>query len=701
VIAEIRSIDPDNLIIVGTPNWSQDVDDAAANPITAYNNIAYTLHFYAGTHTDYLRNKAQAALDSGIPLFVTEWGAVDASGDGGVDAEETNRWVEFMKANKLSHLNWAINDKEEGSSIVTTTASSTGSWTEDDLTVAGVLVKDIILDFNGVDGNVSEDPANPTDPIDAVYTSVDPVTVQGNRVLYGSSDTPIAGNSFFWSNEGWGAERFHNADLISWLKEDWGSQIVRVAMGVEETGGYLEYSDENIERVRAVVNAAIANDMYVLIDWHTHHAEDYEAEAIAFFKQMATEFGEYNHVIYEVYNEPLAVSWDNVIKPYAERVIAEIRAIDPDNLIIVGTPNWSQDVDDAAANPITAYDNIAYTLHFYAGTHTDFLRSKAQTALDSGIPLFVTEWGAVNASGDGGVDATETNRWVEFMKENKLSHLNWAINDKEEGSSIVTSDASSTGSWADDVLTEAGVLVKNIILDFNGVDVDSNTVRLTAKNVEGTAVAGVASTVISNVTDGDEINGSAVQLGVNVTVLEIGEWPTGIMLGSDTGAVTTSENVEAGIFEMHYRLCDISNTENCEEALVKVVVEEEIVNQAPDAESSVRIINSDNAETTLTVPGVGVWSVDTSSGDITFVPESGFEGSASIDYTVWDTGGLESDLASVFIEYAEKEDNGLTEIEQEDLNNLLIRAGSFGSVFIPLLMLFGLRRLMPRLRSFN
>ena len=80
---------------------------------------------------------------------------------------------------------------------------------------------------------------------------------------------------------------------------------------------------------------------------------------------MALEYGAFPNVIYEIYNEPLNVSWSNVIKPYAMSVISIIREIDPDNLIIVGTPNWSQRVDMAAQDPIVEFENIAYTLHFY------------------------------------------------------------------------------------------------------------------------------------------------------------------------------------------------------------------------------------------------------------------------------------------------------------------------------------------------
>jgi len=231
--------------------------------------------------------------------------------------------------------------------------------------------------------------------------------------------------------------------------------------GTEE-GGYILSPDSNKNRTKVVVNAAIENGLYVIIDWHSHNAEMHKSQAIAFFTEMAETYGAYNNVIYEVYNEPLQVSWTGTIKPYAQEVIAAIRAKDPDNLIIVGTPAWSQDVDVAAQSPISG-SNIAYTLHFYAGTHKQFLRDKAISALSRGIPLFVIEWGTVNADGDGGVDQTETQAWMNFLKQNGISHANWSITDKVEGSAALVPGASISGGWNDSQLTASGRYVKSII----------------------------------------------------------------------------------------------------------------------------------------------------------------------------------------------------------------------------------------------
>jgi endoglucanase len=300
------------------------------------------------------------------------------------------------------------------------------------------------------------------------------LSVSGNKIV-NKNGTPVsfAGNSFFWSNTGWGGEKYYNANVVASLKNDWNAAIVRVAMGVEDGGGYLDnpngnYANQigNKARAKAVIDAAIANNMYVIIDWHTHHAEWNTPSAIAFFQEMAQTYGHLPNVMYEVYNEPLSVSWSGVIKPYAIQVIDAIRAIDPDNIIIVGTPSWSADVDQAANDPINR-SNIAYTVHFYAGSHGQTNRDKCQYALDRGLAVVITEWGTVNADGNGAVNVNETNAWIDFIKRNNLTSCNWSINDKNEGASALTSGASTTGGWPTNNLTWSGSVVRTFLKSYD------------------------------------------------------------------------------------------------------------------------------------------------------------------------------------------------------------------------------------------
>ncbi len=275
---------------------------------------------------------------------------------------------------------------------------------------------------------------------------------KGSHIV-GNADTAVsfAGNSLFFSQ--WGGE-FYNASVIKWLKDDWHCSIVRAAMGVEDTDGYLTNPDSEKQKVMTVVDACIAQGMYVIIDWHSQHAQDYPSQAIGFFKEMATKYGAYPNVIYEVYNEPLDTdSWSQTIKPYATNVINEIRKIDPDNLILVGTRSWDQEVVEAGNDPINL-PNIAYTLHFYVGTHGIDLLNKAQQALNNGVPLFVSEWGLWGSDAD-------LDMWVTFMKNNKLSWCNWSIITKDEPSSALKAGASSTGTWKSTDLTSIGTKVRD------------------------------------------------------------------------------------------------------------------------------------------------------------------------------------------------------------------------------------------------
>jgi hypothetical protein len=295
-------------------------------------------------------------------------------------------------------------------------------------------------------------------------TPAGPLSVSGNKIVNQSGDpVSFAGMSFFWSN--W-AGGYYNADCVNWLVQDWQVTIVRAAMGVEADGGYLQEPTREKNKVIALVDAAINAGIYVIIDWHSHEAHNYQSQAISFFQEMATTYGGYDNVIYEIYNEPLDwASWSGQVKPYSEAVIAAIRAIDPDNLIIVGSPHWSQDVHLCAADPITGYSNIAYTVHFYSANHKQWLRDRCTSALNSGIALMATEWGATNESSD-----PETVTWMNYLASNDISHCNWSVNDKDEPWSCLKPNIGMyTGGWSASDLSNSGTLVRSICLGWEGV----------------------------------------------------------------------------------------------------------------------------------------------------------------------------------------------------------------------------------------
>lgn len=291
------------------------------------------------------------------------------------------------------------------------------------------------------------------------------LSVTGNRITDNQGRAiALSGMSHFWSNTGYGQEGYYNPKIVKYLADEWDATLFRAAMGADESGSYLDQPEANVARAKVVIDAAIDIGAYVIIDFHSHHAHEYPEKALTFFREMATLYGDKPNVIYEIYNEPLnTADWKKDVKPYSEKVIAAIREIDPDNLIIVGSPTWSQDVDIAAKDPIKGYDNIAYTMHFYAGTHGEQLRAKTQKALDAGLAIFVTEWGTINANGDGDVAPESVKKWVEFMDKNCLSNANWAVSNKAEGASMFKPGTTQSGPWSDADLSASGKVVKQIV----------------------------------------------------------------------------------------------------------------------------------------------------------------------------------------------------------------------------------------------
>ncbi len=255
--------------------------------------------------------------------------------------------------------------------------------------------------------------------------------------------------------------QYVNEALFGELRREWKANVIRLAMYTAESGGYCTGGDKEKlkDLVRSGVEYATKQDMYVIVDWHIlsdGNPNRYKAEAIDFFAQMSKEFAGYENVIYEICNEPNGgTSWQD-IKSYAQAVIPVIRANAPDALILVGTPNWSQYVNEAAADPITGYGNILYTLHFYAATHREDLRNTMTAAINAGLPVFVSEFGICDASGNGGIDEAQANAWVQVMDRYKISYVAWNISNKNETSAILKSTVSKTSGFAEADLSASG-----------------------------------------------------------------------------------------------------------------------------------------------------------------------------------------------------------------------------------------------------
>ena len=262
------------------------------------------------------------------------------------------------------------------------------------------------------------------------------IGVKGNRVVDKNGDPVVLrGMSLYWSQ--WKGQ-FYNPDCIKWLRDDWRCTVVRASMAV---GTYLQTPDVEKKKIETVVQACIDLGIYVIIDWHTDRNSALPQSQV-FFEEMATKYGDKPNVIFELWNEPLNnADWSTVIKPYHEAVIPRIRA-HSQNLIVAGTQTWSQDVDKASRDPLK-FDNVA------------------TTAMNNGIALFVTEWGASEASGNGRLDEVETRTWLDFMDKNQLSWCTWSVADLGETSAALKPGADPKGGCADDMIKPAGKLVRD------------------------------------------------------------------------------------------------------------------------------------------------------------------------------------------------------------------------------------------------
>lgn len=296
-------------------------------------------------------------------------------------------------------------------------------------------------------------------------TTVSPLHVEGTKLL-DSAGKPMQLRGVSTHGIAW-YPQYVNADLFANLKRDWDINAVRIAMYCAESGGYC--TDGNKEQlkktVRDGIDAAVKDDMYVIVDWHTLSDNDpnmHVDQAKEFFGEIAKEYADVPNVLYEICNEPNGGTTWAQVKRYAEQVIPVVRGHAKDAVVLVGTPNWCQDIDVVASDPLDV-DNVMYTVHFYAADHGQWLRDKVVAAVKAGTPVFVSEFGATAANGDGAVDVKSADAWLGMLDKYDISYIIWNLSDKHEGSALFTtneardpieSDLSAEGRWYRQYLRE-------------------------------------------------------------------------------------------------------------------------------------------------------------------------------------------------------------------------------------------------------
>lgn len=266
---------------------------------------------------------------------------------------------------------------------------------------------------------------------------------------------------------------------ISSLVEDWGINVFRIASYVENQVAKKDREERKVF-IDSLVDLCGKYGVYCIIDWHVLYESSRGdstgdpwfrmKEAKEFFEYMSRKHAGKAHVMYEICNEPSqdpsgnslsSVSWARV-KSYAQEIIDVIVENDPNSIIIVGTPVWSQRVIAAADSPLD-YPNAMYALHFYADSHKQKLRDEADIALDKNCPIFVSEFGTCNESGGGNVNVAETINWLEWMNDNNISWVNWNFADKKESSSLLNEGSCEAEDWLN--ITNSGRIIKWALSD--------------------------------------------------------------------------------------------------------------------------------------------------------------------------------------------------------------------------------------------
>jgi endoglucanase len=328
---------------------------------------------------------------------------------------------------------------------------------------------------NGVEcgGDGSQEPTTEPEPTDPDPTDPPPagtpVERHGQLSVCGANmcnedgqAIQLRGISSMWLH--WQTQPYaQSLSALEWMRDNWNIEVFRVAMGVEPAGAYLDDPGRWKSEVETVIRNAAEAGVYLIVDFHAHQAHQHRSEAVAFFSDLADRYGHLPNIIWEPYNEPEQVSWTGAVKPYHEAVLAAIRAQDPDNIVVLGTPTWSQDVDVAAADPVSG-TNLMYTLHFYSCTHAQWNRDKADAAIDAGLALFVTEWGASAADGglDGRVCLDEAQRWIDWMAANRISWTAWKLDVGTDSTNLLSSGAPLNGGWDNHLHGHAPFVIANL-----------------------------------------------------------------------------------------------------------------------------------------------------------------------------------------------------------------------------------------------
>ncbi len=325
----------------------------------------------------------------------------------------------------------------------------------------------------------------------------------GKLKLVGTQLSSESGNPV--QLKGWSTHGWHNADVLKAVfdskagfagMKSFGANVARIAAYISPTDGV---KDAQIAEIIAWVKRCMAwtyeLNMYCVVDFHVHdpgfptyylEGGELNRSAEGFFREICEEAVQkgYNHVMYEICNEPSGKNvsipglfgtpgapqtWEDV-KEYAAKILPVIEESDPNAVVIIGTPSACLRVDLAAKTPISVREdsklNIMYTFHFYADSHIEDFNKYLKPAV-SQIPVFATEWSVTHANGSGNPNYSHSTTFTDFCRENKISWCSWSWCGKRETSAALLPNLRITDSnkeswiYTEENLTDVGRFIKD------------------------------------------------------------------------------------------------------------------------------------------------------------------------------------------------------------------------------------------------
>ncbi len=269
---------------------------------------------------------------------------------------------------------------------------------------------------------------------------------------------------------GWGNPKT-TQEMIDGVR-DKGFDVIRIPV----TWG--NHVDENytidtdwLDRVQEVVNYAYDDGLYVIINSHheeewripdNEHIDEVDKQSTAIWKQVAERFKDYgDHLIFEGLNEPRVKGspqeWNggteegrHCVDRLNKSFVDTVRATGGNNekrLLLLTTYASSclatavKDVaiieDEHIGFSIHAYTPYAFTyapgesweLFEWDGTHDgeiqDVMLRLKKTFVDNGIPVIITEYGAVNKSGNDAEVAKWATSYIGFAKSAGIPCVWW------------------------------------------------------------------------------------------------------------------------------------------------------------------------------------------------------------------------------------------------------------------------------------